>query len=59
MSFITGVITGIVIAGAWIALEHYGSLIPPVGPFSFSGNGAFGNDLKGHGLGGCDLHRPI
>ena len=41
MSFITGLITGIVIAGAWIALEHYGSVIPPVGPFSFSGNGAF------------------
>ena len=41
MSFITGLIAGIVIAGAWVGLEHYGSLIPPIGPFAFSGNGAF------------------
>jgi len=41
MSFITGLITGVVIAGAWVALEHYGSVIPPIGPFAFSGNGAF------------------
>jgi hypothetical protein len=41
MSFITGLIAGIVIAGAWVALEHYGSLIPPIGPFALSGNGAF------------------
>src|SRR3989442_13730871 len=41
MSFITGLIVGIVIAGAWVGLEHYGSLIPPIGPFAFSGNGAF------------------
>ncbi|HEV8470274.1 MAG TPA: hypothetical protein VGR46_11755 [Candidatus Limnocylindria bacterium] len=40
MSFITGLITGIVIAGAWVALEQYGSLIPPIGPFALSGNGA-------------------
>jgi len=41
MSFITGLITGFVIAGAWVALEHSGSLIPPIGPFALSGNGAF------------------
>ena len=41
MSFITGLITGVVIAGAWVALEHYGSVIPQIGPFAFSGNGAF------------------
>jgi hypothetical protein len=41
MSFITGLISGILIAGVWIALEQYGSLIPQIGPFAFSGNGAF------------------
>ena len=40
MSFITGLIAGILIAAAFVALEHYGSLIPPVGPFALSGNGA-------------------
>src|SRR5437899_13039601 len=40
MSFITGLIAGILIAAGFVALEHYGSLIPPVGPFALSGNGA-------------------
>jgi hypothetical protein len=41
MSFITGLVTGILIAGVWIVLEQYGALIPQIGPFAFSGNGAF------------------
>lgn len=40
MGLITGLITGIVIAGAGVALEHYGSVIPRIGPFALSGNGA-------------------
>src|SRR2546426_225505 len=40
MSFITGLIAGILIAAGFVAVEHYGSLIPPVGPFALSGNGA-------------------
>src|SRR5438876_1059704 len=40
MSFITGLMAGILIAAGFAALEHYGSLIPPVGPFALSGNGA-------------------